>query len=338
MKHLSQAPEPPSTHRPEVPRDLDYVVLRALAKDPAERYHSAEEMDADLERVARGIGVSAETAEAATTVLSRAEVPRRADDDRPGRATPPTTAYTPGRYYEYDEPPRRRSIWPWLLALLLVAARLVGGWFVYRSIQDQLERDRAGRRAATSRACRSAWRSRRSTDAGLDANVAARPNDGGAGGHRLPQDPAAGRSDRARERSSRSSSRRASRRRPCPNVVGDEPRRCRLLTLARRGAEGERGRGQLATSRSARCSRQAPKAGTELIVEGTTVRDQRLEGPEAGRRAERRRLGRTRPPSRSCRAAGFAVARGGRRRRRRGGDRRRPEPGRRNAAAAKGST
>ena len=31
MKHLSQIPEAPSTHRPEIPRDLDLVVLRALA-------------------------------------------------------------------------------------------------------------------------------------------------------------------------------------------------------------------------------------------------------------------------------------------------------------------
>src|SRR5688572_10935872 len=73
MKHLQQTPAPPSSHRPEVPRDLDYVVLRALAKDPAERYHTAEDMDSDLERIGRGIGVSAETAEAATTVLSRTE-------------------------------------------------------------------------------------------------------------------------------------------------------------------------------------------------------------------------------------------------------------------------
>jgi serine/threonine protein kinase len=52
MKHLSQAPVAPSAHRPEIPRDLDYVVLRALAKDPGDRYHSAEEMDSDLERSA----------------------------------------------------------------------------------------------------------------------------------------------------------------------------------------------------------------------------------------------------------------------------------------------
>jgi serine/threonine-protein kinase len=129
-------PAPPSTHRPEIPRDLDYVVLRALAKDPADRYHSAEEMDSDLERIARGIGVSAETAEAATTVLSKTDVGEAATTIRPPAATGAT--YTPGRYYEYDEPPRRSSLVPWLLALLLIAGALVGGFFLWQQLQDQL--------------------------------------------------------------------------------------------------------------------------------------------------------------------------------------------------------
>src|SRR5918994_416940 len=137
MKHLSQVPAPPSTHRAEIPRDLDYVALRALAKDPSDRYHSAEEMDSDLERIARGIGVSAETAEAATTVLSRTDVGEAATTIRPAGAAGGTT-YTPGRYYEYDEPARRRSIWPWLLGLLLVALALVGGLFAWQEVQSQL--------------------------------------------------------------------------------------------------------------------------------------------------------------------------------------------------------
>src|SRR6202008_1142433 len=61
MKHLSEVPVPPSELRPEVPHDLDSVVLRALAKDPAERYQSAEEMDADLARVGEGLPVDPET-------------------------------------------------------------------------------------------------------------------------------------------------------------------------------------------------------------------------------------------------------------------------------------
>src|SRR2546421_3617347 len=41
MKHLSAVPEPPSEKRPEVQHDLDLVVLRALAKNPEDRYARA---------------------------------------------------------------------------------------------------------------------------------------------------------------------------------------------------------------------------------------------------------------------------------------------------------
>jgi serine/threonine protein kinase len=69
MKHLSTAPQPPSKLRPDIPRDLDMVVLRALAKDPDDRYQSADEMEADLERVSRGAGVAPMTRESATQVM-----------------------------------------------------------------------------------------------------------------------------------------------------------------------------------------------------------------------------------------------------------------------------
>src|SRR5437016_3661897 len=71
MKHLSKVPEPPSHLRPEIPRDLDFVVMRALAKSPEERYASADEMDADLARISRGVAVSPETEEAATAIIAR---------------------------------------------------------------------------------------------------------------------------------------------------------------------------------------------------------------------------------------------------------------------------
>jgi beta-lactam-binding protein with PASTA domain/tRNA A-37 threonylcarbamoyl transferase component Bud32 len=136
MKHLSMTPEPPSAKRAEVPRELDLVVLRALAKDPADRYQSAEEMDADLARVARGAAISPATEEAATAIISRP----------PSTAvtaiTPPRTRENvpyapPAAYYDYDEP-RRRAIWPWIVALLFVVAAVVGGYFLYNQIQTQL--------------------------------------------------------------------------------------------------------------------------------------------------------------------------------------------------------
>jgi serine/threonine-protein kinase len=138
MKHLSQAPQPPSDLRPEIPRDLDLVVLRALAKEPADRYRTASELDRDLELVARGEEVGRETAEAATIVLAG------------GGAVAETTAATQVRRtqrYGGDEryraygapPPRGRRWWPWLLAVGAALALVVAGYFVWEYVQDQLE-------------------------------------------------------------------------------------------------------------------------------------------------------------------------------------------------------
>ncbi len=51
---LHKNPEPLSELVPDVPRDLDGVVGRALAKERAERYGSGGELAADVERVTRG--------------------------------------------------------------------------------------------------------------------------------------------------------------------------------------------------------------------------------------------------------------------------------------------
>jgi serine/threonine-protein kinase len=145
MKHLSQVPEPPSELRDGIPHDLDAVVMRALAKDPEQRYATAEEMDADLARVARGVAVSRETEDAMTQVLSGAGISTAATMIQRPRTnvTPPAPpAYRQPGYYDYEEPPRRRSIWPWLLALGLIIAGGIGGWFLYTKIQDQLDSNR----------------------------------------------------------------------------------------------------------------------------------------------------------------------------------------------------
>jgi serine/threonine-protein kinase len=143
MKHLSATPEPPSAKRVDVPHSLDMVVLRALAKDPADRYQNAEEMDADLERVARGLNVAPETEEAATTVLRGVDLAAAA----PTTISRAPTAVTQLRtrpvvpapiYYDYDDPPRRRAFWPWLLAILLVIAAAIAGVYVYQQIQHEL--------------------------------------------------------------------------------------------------------------------------------------------------------------------------------------------------------
>ncbi len=50
LKQVSAQPRPPSEVNPAVPPALDAIVLRALAKDPAQRYADADEFIAALAR------------------------------------------------------------------------------------------------------------------------------------------------------------------------------------------------------------------------------------------------------------------------------------------------
>jgi eukaryotic-like serine/threonine-protein kinase len=141
MKHLSQIPPPPSELRPELPHDLDLVVTRALAKDPEDRYQSAEEMDADLERLARGAAVSAETEESATQIMRAPTGPMSATAATmivPPRRGTPVPPLPPPVYYDLEEPIHRRPIWPWIAAFLFVVGAGVGGWFLYSQISNKL--------------------------------------------------------------------------------------------------------------------------------------------------------------------------------------------------------
>src|SRR5205823_431366 len=54
----------------------------------------------------------------------------------PSQPPPPTT---PAGYYGYEGPPRRsRSIWPWVLVLLLLIGAGFAAWFAYGKIRDEL--------------------------------------------------------------------------------------------------------------------------------------------------------------------------------------------------------
>jgi len=57
LAHLSRPPVPPSHHDPTIPADLEQVVLRLMAKDPAERYGSAAEAAAALSSTPTPAGV-----------------------------------------------------------------------------------------------------------------------------------------------------------------------------------------------------------------------------------------------------------------------------------------
>ncbi len=196
MKHLSAIPEPPSNIRHEVPHDLDAVVLRALAKNPDQRYASAEEMDADLARIARGVSVSPKTEEAMTQVISGAGIVAAPPVIEPPRAAPPPPpappAYRPpGSYYAYDDSTRHRSPWPWLLGLLAIVIAAGAGYLLYQKIQNQLAKAKTVAVVDVGLENR-ALATQNLTNDGLQVAVAQRSSDRVPRGTVISQDPPAG--------------------------------------------------------------------------------------------------------------------------------------------------
>jgi len=109
-KHVREDPLAPSLLNPDISPELEAVVMKALAKNPENRYQSAMEMRSDLERCLEGAPVYA------TPVLP-------ADDVAHGQ----TQAYA-----MQGPPPRRsRTAWLWVLVIAIVlAAVAVGVWAI----------------------------------------------------------------------------------------------------------------------------------------------------------------------------------------------------------------
>jgi serine/threonine protein kinase len=54
VQHISNAPTPPSAVNADISGDIDSIVLKALAKDPVDRYQTASEMKSDIESALTG--------------------------------------------------------------------------------------------------------------------------------------------------------------------------------------------------------------------------------------------------------------------------------------------
>jgi beta-lactam-binding protein with PASTA domain/tRNA A-37 threonylcarbamoyl transferase component Bud32 len=118
-QHVREPAAPPSTLDPDLPPEIDAIVMKSLAKPVEERYQSAAAMRADIERFLAGRPVVAPVvpaATAATTFLPQ------------DRGTDSTSVFTAASDQEAEE---QRSRWPLvLLALgvlgLLIAAAVAG--------------------------------------------------------------------------------------------------------------------------------------------------------------------------------------------------------------------
>ncbi|MEO6956463.1 MAG: Stk1 family PASTA domain-containing Ser/Thr kinase, partial [Antricoccus sp.] len=121
-QHVRENPKPPSTVNPQISRKLDSIVLKALSKNPANRYQSAAQMQEDLQRALDGKAVEATpvmTEEEATTVLPVTGFGGAGVMSDPRRAA----------HEEYDpndgRPPAKtgvsKGVWAALIAVLVAA-------------------------------------------------------------------------------------------------------------------------------------------------------------------------------------------------------------------------
>ena len=112
-QHVRENASAPSSRVPGLPRALDSIVMKALAKNPLNRYQTAGEMRADLQRALADQPVSAE---AVMTDAERTQFISR---------TPPP-AVVPRREPYQDDDRSRRNAWVWV-AVVVAVLLVLGG-------------------------------------------------------------------------------------------------------------------------------------------------------------------------------------------------------------------
>lgn len=120
-QHVREDPVPPSARNPELSPELDAVVLKALAKNPDNRYQSAAEMRADLVRVHSGERPEAPRVftDAERTSFLSAPVARERD------ATDQLPRHAEHRYAEPPEENSKGSVTRWVVAVAVLAVLTV---------------------------------------------------------------------------------------------------------------------------------------------------------------------------------------------------------------------
>jgi len=129
LKHVNEPPPPPRTLNPDVPESIEAIILKALAKNPDDRYQHVGDMLNDLRRA---VGMTLDEVTPTDTMRARV-LPAGASGAGTGVITPlpagartvaarppaPTTVAAP------SYPARRTGVSGWVVALGVLAVLLV---------------------------------------------------------------------------------------------------------------------------------------------------------------------------------------------------------------------
>ncbi|MGH9003932.1 MAG: Stk1 family PASTA domain-containing Ser/Thr kinase, partial [Acidimicrobiia bacterium] len=132
-KHVQENPVPPRRIDPSLPETLEAITLKTLAKNPTNRYPTAQDLRADLRRYLDGARIMAEPVLAppldpgATSVIAPTQYGQETALVSGPVGYPPTDGY--GEYDEYpyepeEEQPKRSK---WFLAALILLLLLLAG-------------------------------------------------------------------------------------------------------------------------------------------------------------------------------------------------------------------
>lgn len=112
-QHVSETPIPPSQVDPGVPAALDPLVMKALAKDPDDRYQTAADFRSDAERAIAGMPVTSAVPVTDATAMIPGIVDATTTEQAAGAPVP-----------EQDENKRSPWLWVGVGALVLIVAGL----------------------------------------------------------------------------------------------------------------------------------------------------------------------------------------------------------------------
>lgn len=141
-KHVQEMPAAPRMVDPALPETLEAIILKCLAKNPANRYPSANDLQADLRRYLDGARIMAEPVmvppvDAGTTGLMAATGYMQPASTMGGTATwdqPYDDAYRDDGYGDEGEEPRRSK---WILVALLLLLLVLGGLLAWWALSNQ---------------------------------------------------------------------------------------------------------------------------------------------------------------------------------------------------------